>query len=131
MIGESRVHRAILQRLQRLATKDLRAQAIEQEVFEAIDQLEQDWQRILAARQSTILARRTYEAEQRQFEVGVRTSTDVLDAAANLADAQTREILALTDYEISQVDIAFATGTLLGHDNVHWEAVDVDEDTYK
>ncbi|MCZ6836503.1 MAG: TolC family protein [Planctomycetota bacterium] len=129
--AEARLHRAILDRLQRLATKEQRAQAIEQEVYEAIDQLEQNWQRIIAARQSTILALRTYEAEQRQFEVGVRTSTDVLDAAANLADAQTREILALTDFQISQIDIAFATGTLLGHNKVRWEAVDIDALEYE
>ena len=125
--AESRLHRAVLQRLQRLATRDQRSAAIRQEVLDAIDELRQNWQRILAARQESILSRRTYEAEQRQFEVGVRTSTDVLDAAASLADAQSREIRAITDYQISQVDIAFATGTLLGHDKVRWEAVDVDE----
>lgn len=124
--AEARLHRAVLERLQRLATKDQRTLAIEQEVFEAIDELQQNWQRIIAARQETVLARRTYEAEQRQFEVGVRTSTDVLDAAANLADAQSREIRAVTDYQIAQVDIAFATGTLLGHDKIRWEPVDVE-----
>ncbi|UCD75719.1 MAG: TolC family protein [Phycisphaerales bacterium] len=118
------VHRAILQRLQRLATKRQREVAIRQEVFEALDQFQQNWQRILAARQEAILNGRTYEAERRQFEVGQRTSTDVLDAAARLAEAQSREIQALADYQISQVDIAFATGTLLGHDRVRWEATD-------
>ncbi len=125
----ARVHRALLQRLQRLATREQRAQAIEQEVYDAIDQLQQNWQRIIAAIKTTQLARLTYEAEQRQFEVGVRTSTDVLDSAASLADAQTREILALTDYQISQVDIAFATGTLMGLDKVQWEPVDVPHET--
>ena len=64
------------------------------------------------------------EVEKRQFEVGLRTSTEVLRAAARLADAQSREIRALAAYEISQVDIAFATGTLLGQDGVVWEATD-------
>lgn len=125
----ARVHRAILQRLQRLATREQRAKAIEQEVYDAIDQLQQNWQRIIAASQEHQLALLTYEAEQRQFEVGVRTSTDVLDSAASLADAQSREIRALTDYQISQVDIAFATGTLLGLDKVQWEPVDVPRET--
>lgn len=119
--AKARFHGAVLQRLQRLATREQRTAAIRQEVFDAIDQLEQDWQRILAARQEALLAGRTYDAEQRQFEVGLRTSTDVLDAATRLADAQSREILALADYEISQVDIAFATGTLLGQARVRWE----------
>ncbi|MBT8486322.1 MAG: TolC family protein, partial [Phycisphaerae bacterium] len=121
----ARVHRAILQRLQRLATRDLREQAIRQEVFDAVDELSQNWQRIIAARQEAILAGRTYEAEQRQFDVGARTSTDVLDAASRLAEAQTREIVALTDYQITQVDIAFATGTLLGYGRVQWDPIDL------
>jgi len=124
--AEARLHRAVLQRVQRLATKQQRREAIRQEVFNALDQLQQNWQRILAAFQEVILAQRTYEAEQRQFDVGARTSTDVLDAAASLADAQSREILALTDYQISQVDIAFATGTLLGYERVRWEPIDTD-----
>jgi outer membrane protein TolC len=118
--AKSRVHRAILVRLQRLATKDQRRQAILQEVYDAVDLLNQEWQRILAARQAAILAGRTYEAERRQFEVGIRTSTDVLDAAARLADAQSSEVRAVTDYEIARVDIAFGTGTLLGHGRVDW-----------
>jgi len=126
--AKARVNGAILTRLQRLATKDLRTAAIRQEVFDALDQLLQNWQRILAARQEAILAGRTYAAEQRQFDVGLRTSTDVLDAAARLADAQSNEIAALTGYQIAQIDIAFATGTLLGHDRVVWEppAIELD-----
>src|SRR5690606_24319599 len=79
--AKARVQRAILTRLQRLATRDARELAITQEVLDAIDNIESGWQRILAAAQSTILAARTLAAEQRQFEVGRSTSTDVLDAA--------------------------------------------------
>ena len=116
--ARSRVHRAVLERVQRLATRELREQAIRQEVYDAVDELRQNWQRILAARNEAVLAGRTYEAERRQFELGRRTSTDVLDAAERLALAQSREIRAVTDYQVAQVDIAFATGTLLGHGRV-------------
>lgn len=116
--ARARVHRAILERVQRLATREQRRLAIQQEVYDALEQLEQNWRRILAARNEAVLAGRTYEAEQLQFEVGRRTSTDVLDAAARLANAQLREIRALTDYEISQIDLAFAIGDLLGHGRV-------------
>jgi len=125
--AKARVHRAILIRLQRLATTDQRRLAILQEVYDAVDVLNQEWQRILAARQAVILAARTLEGERRQFEVGIRTSTDVLDAAARLADAQSSEVRALTDYELARVDIAFGTGTLLGFDRVHWEPTDSEE----
>jgi len=119
--AKARVSRAILTRVQRLATRDLRREAIRQEVYDTLDRLQQDWQRILAARAQTILAGRTYDAEKRQFDLGLRTSTDVLDAAARLADAQSLEVAALADYQITQVDIAFATGTLLGNGRVQWD----------
>ncbi len=121
----ARLHQAVLARVQRLATREQREASIRQEVYDAVDQLQQNWQRILAARQDAMLAGRTYEAEQRQFEVGTRTSTDVLDAATRLADAQSAEIRALSDYQIAQVDLAFATGTLLGYEKVRWEPIDV------
>lgn len=126
--ARSRLRRAMLKRVQRLATREQRRLAIRQEVLDAVDTLEQDWQRILAAQQEVKLAAITYEAERRQFEVGLRTSTDVLEAAARLADAQSREVLALSAYEISQVDIAFATGTLIGRDRVFWEPIGLEEE---
>lgn len=118
--AESRVRSAISTRLQRLATRAARELSIRQEVLNAIDTLSADWQRILAARQSVILNTRALQAEQRQFDVGNSTSTNVLDASARLADAQSTEVRALTDYQISQVDLAFATGTLLGASKVDW-----------
>ena len=41
-------------------------------------------------------------------------------AQTNLADAQRAEISALTEYQIALVDLAYATGTLLGAAKVQW-----------
>ena len=117
----SRVQAAILARVQRLATREARRQAIRTEVFDALDALTQSWQRILAARLETVLAARTLAAEERQFDVDLRTSTDVLDASASLADAQSREVAALASYQIALVDLAFATGTSLGAARIRFE----------
>ena len=117
----SQLRRTVLQRVQRLATKDARAQAIRQEVLNAVDNLDTAWQRILAARLEAVLAARTYEAEKRQFDVGLRTSTDVLDAASRLGNAQSREVTALASYEISLIDAAFATGTTVGGARIRWD----------
>jgi outer membrane protein TolC len=125
--AESRVNAAILQRVQRLGTREARRQSIETEVYDALDGLAQSWQRILAARLESILAARTLAAEERQFDVGLRTSTDVLDASASLADAQSREVAALASYQIALVDIAFATGTSLGAARIRWEPFSPDE----
>lgn len=117
----SQLRRAVLQRVQRMASKDARALAIRQEVLNAVDAIDTSWQRILAARLESILAGRTFEAEKRQFDVGLRTSTDVLQAASKLGDAQTREVNALSGYEIALIDAAFATGTVAGGSRVRWD----------
>lgn len=122
--AEARVAQAVIDRLQRLATREARRLSIEQEVRNAVDNIDDGWQRILAARQSALLAGRTLAAERRQFEVGRNTTTDVLDAATRLADAQLAEIRALTDYQIAQVDLAFATGSTLGSALIDWEPYD-------
>jgi outer membrane protein TolC len=121
--AKSRLHQAFYQRRQRLATRENRAAVIELEVLNAVDQLEANWQRILASRQRTILDGRLFEAEKRQFELGLGTSTDVLEAQTNFADAQSAEILALAEYQIALVDLAYATGTLLGSAKVQWEPI--------
>jgi outer membrane protein len=119
--AKSRLLAALYQRRQRLVTRQNRKELIELEVLNAIDQLEANWQRILASRQSTILDGRLYDAERRQFELGLRTSTDVLQAQTNFANSQSSEILALAEYQIALVDLAYATGTLLGAAKVQWE----------
>jgi outer membrane protein len=118
--AEARLRRAVLTRAQRLATKQVREQTVRQDVLDSVDRLRAAWQRILAAREASILAGRVLQGEQRQFEVGQRTSTDVLDAATRLADAQVSEIRAITEYQIAQVDLAVATGTVLGAAGVSW-----------
>lgn len=119
--AKSRVLQAVYQRRQRLLSKENRRTLVEKEVLAAVDQMDSNWQSILASRQNAILAGRLYEAEKRQFEVGIRTSTDVLDAQAKFANAQSSEIKALTEYQISQIDLAYATGMLLGADKIRWE----------
>lgn len=124
--AKSRWRQARLQRLRRMAEKDQLDLAIRQEVRDVLDRLTENWQRIIAAGQEVVLAGRTWEAERRQFEVGLRTSTEVLEAAARLAGAQSREIRALALYEISLVDIAVATGSLLGKDQIIWSPTGLD-----
>jgi outer membrane protein len=118
--ARSRLRRAILNRIQRLATREQRALQIRQEVYNAVDQLEANWQRIVASRQRTVLAARVLRAETNLFEKGLRTSTDVLDAQTRLADARSAEVAAVAEYQIAQIDVTFATGTLLGAANVVW-----------
>ena len=122
--AESRYRAAVLARLQRLSTRAQRERQITQEVYDALDALATSWQRLLAARQSALLEARVVEAERRQFELGLRTGTEVLEAQAALADARSREASALARHQIARVDVAFATGTVLGHARIRWEPRD-------
>ncbi|MDO9423009.1 MAG: TolC family protein [Methylobacter sp.] len=119
-LRRARRDRSIQQRLQRLTTLQLRELSVRREIYDALDQLEQNWQRILAARQNVLLAGLNYDAELKQFREGLRTMTEVLETLTRLGDAQLREVRAIGDYQISMIDLAFATGTLLGHSRVDW-----------
>ena len=126
--ARSRWRRARLQQVQDFATRERREELVRQDIYDAVDALKQDWQRILAARQEVVLAGEAYEDEKKLFEVGGygRTSTDVLEAAARIGSAQLRELRALAAYEISQVEIATACGALLGQNGVVWEPIGLD-----
>jgi outer membrane protein TolC len=117
-LRKSKLERAVQERIQRLSTKQLRELNVKREIYDALDTTEQNWQRILAARQNVILAGLNYDAELKQFREGLRTMTEVLETLTRLGDAQLREVRAISDYQVSLVDLAFATGTLLGHNHV-------------
>jgi len=119
--AKSKLRQAIYNRRQQLATKEKQQLLVTKEVLAAIDLVETNWQQILSNRQSAILEGRLYSAELRQFQIGLNTSTDVLQAQTAFANAQSAEIQALTNYQISLVDLAKATGTLLGAAKVEWE----------
>ncbi len=122
--AKARLREARLERVRTALNRELQEQEIRQEVYEAVDGLEQYWRRILAAEQGVIRADRSYRVEQLRFQLGQRTSVEVLAAASNLADAQLRKISAFVSYEIAQVYLARATGTLLGYGRIRLEPYD-------
>ncbi len=112
--AEAQYRQARLAKVRTQLNRQQQEQTIRQQVYNAVDSLQQSWRRILAAEQGVIAAERDYRVNQSQFRLGYRTSTDVLLAAGRLSDEQLRQIGAFTDYEIAQVQLAAATGTLLG-----------------
>ncbi|MFT7228225.1 MAG: outer membrane protein [Methylophilaceae bacterium] len=113
--NKAKLARAVQQRGQRLTTKTLQTLTVKREIYDAVDQVEQNWQRILAARQQVLIAGINYEAELKQFNEGLRTMTEVLETLTRLGEAQIKEIKAIGDYQVALVDTAYATGTLLGY----------------
>ena len=123
MTNEARIaklNRAVAQRLQRLSTKELQLLSVKREINDSLDITEQQWQRIVAARQQVGIAGMNYDAELKQFKEGLRTMTEVLEMLTRLGDVQMKEIRAITDYQIALIDLTFATGTLLGYTNVRF-----------
>jgi outer membrane protein TolC len=123
--AKARVQAARLTRTQDRLSRDRLEQSIRQDVYEAVSTLDSTWHRVLAAEQGVTAAYRNYRVEQSQFQLGRRTSTDVLYAATSLADAQLSRIRACVDYEIAQINLARATGTLLGHDHIMLQPIDL------
>jgi outer membrane protein TolC len=116
--AQARLRRARLERVRDQTDRERWQQLIRREVYASVDELQQNWRRILAAEQGAIATLRDYRVEQQQFQLGQSTSTDVLFAASRLADAQLRRIRAFAEYEIVQVQLAQATGTLLGRGRI-------------
>ena len=123
---EAQLRRATIARSQRLATRTQRELAIRQEVYDALDVLDQNWQRILAARQNAVVSGVNYQAELKQFEEGLRTMREVLEVLTQLGDAQVREVKAIVAYQAAQIDLAFATGTLLGYSGLDLTSLSLD-----
>jgi len=115
---KAKLDRAVAQRMQRLTTKTLQTLTVKREIHDSLDQVDQNWQRIIAARQQVLVAGINYEAELKQFNEGLRTMTEVLETLTRLGEAQLKEIRAISDYQVSLVDVAYATGTVLGHGQI-------------
>lgn len=114
-VNKGRLEEAVQQRNKRLATKQLQTLTVKKEIYDALDQVENNWQRILAARQQVVIAGLNYDAELKQFNEGLRTMTEVLETLTRLGEAQIKEVRAVSDYQASFVDTAYATGTVLGY----------------
>lgn len=125
--AKMRLEQAKLQQIQDEASYARLRQMIQQEVYDTVRALRNSWRRILAAEKSVDAAYRDYKVEQSQFQLGRSRSTDVLYSATGLADAQLSRIRALAEYEISQIYLAQATGTLLGYSRIILEPTDIQD----
>lgn len=118
--ARARLRQAQLRQVRTKIQQERLLVVIQQEVFDAVDRIEQNWLRVIAARRATVAAEATFQGEARLNELGQRTSTDVFIALTNLADAQAQSVRAVVDYEIAKVDLALATGAMLGYGQVYW-----------
>jgi outer membrane protein TolC len=121
--ARARLREAQLRGLQTVIQTRQVSNIIEQEVYNAVERVEQNWQRIIAASQATRASERAYEGQLKLQEAGRQTVTDVLIALTNLGDARTQEVQAVVDYQVAKVDLALAAGAMLGYGEVDWSPI--------
>jgi outer membrane protein TolC len=85
------------------------------EVEEALGLLQAAAARLSYTRESVAAADLLLAAEQKRFKQGVARSFDVLRARRQVADARSRELAALADWNAAHVVLHARTGSLLEH----------------
>lgn len=73
---------------------------------------------VQAAQAAVALAQQSLEAEQKKYNLGASTSTNVLNYQSQLAAAQSQLVSAEAAYEKAEVELDRATGLLLEHAGV-------------
>ena len=77
------------------------------------------------------LARKSLDAEQQRFTLGVSSSTLVLENQTALTQAETTLLSAMAAYEKSQVELERTTGLLLEHAGIKIADAEKGEVTHK
>lgn len=112
-LAKSRYTRARIENEKALFELENLKQNIITEVKEAVRQMETNLKRIEVTRISSKLHQERLDAEEKRFSVGLSTSRDILEDQEQLAEALSRELLAIIDYNKSQVNLERVKGTLL------------------
>lgn len=99
-------HRAALERLERTARQT------ERETRDAFLGVNSEAARVRSLRQAVESASTALQATEAGYEVGTRTSVDVLDARRRLFDAQTNYARSRYDYLLNVMRLRLAAGTL-------------------
>lgn len=112
-LAKSRYTRARIENEKALFELENLKQNIITEVKEAVRQIETNLKRIEVTRISSKLHQERLDAEEKRLSVGLSTSRDLLEDQEQLAEALSRELLAIIDYNKSQVNLERVKGTLL------------------
>jgi outer membrane protein len=88
------------------------------EVREAVRNVETNIKRVSVTRGARELAQKKLEAEEKKLAVGLSSVREVLRFQDDLSLEQSREIRALTDYNVSLANLDRAKGTTLERLNI-------------
>ncbi len=93
-------------------------QQIYLEVKSAVRAVQTNYERVQAYKAARELAERTLEAEEEKFKVGISTPYFVLQYQTELTTAQTNELAAIIDYNLSLARLQRAMGVNLTEKNI-------------
>jgi outer membrane protein TolC len=116
--AKSRFTRARLEVAQAKTVLERAEQRILVEVREAVRNVETNIKRVSVTRGARELAQKKLEAEEKKLAVGLSSVREVLRFQDDLSTEQSREIRALTDYNISLANLDRAKGTTLERLNI-------------
>ncbi len=95
-------------------------QQIYLEVKSAVRAVQNNYERVQAYKIARELAEQTLEAEEEKLKVGISTPYFVLQYQTELTTAQTNELQAIIEYNISLATLARALGTSLEKKNIRF-----------
>jgi outer membrane protein TolC len=116
--AKSRFTRARLEVEQAKVVLERIEQRILVEVREAVRSVETNVKRVSVTRGARELAQKKLEAEEKKLAVGLSSVREVLRFQDDLSLEQSREIRALTDYNVSLANLERAKGTTLERLNI-------------
>ena len=116
--AKSRFTRARLEVEQAKTVLERTEQRILVEVRESVRNVETNIKRVSVTRGARELAQKKLEAEEKKLAVGLSSVREVLRFQDDLSSEQSREIRALTDYNISLANLDRAKGTTLERLNI-------------
>jgi outer membrane protein TolC len=93
------------------------------EIKNAVRAMQTDYKRVQAYKVARELAEKTLEAEEEKLKVGITTPFFVLQYQTDLATAQTNELRAMVDYNLSLARLNRAMGVSLKVKNIKFSAI--------
>ncbi len=98
---------------------------IELEIRNALREVRNSQKKIEAAKIAVELAKQVVINDEERLRVGITTTREVLESQRDLIDAQTTEIEAVTEYNISLARLQLTQGTVLINNNIIIEDKDL------
>lgn len=94
------------------------------EIQQAVGDVESAYKRVSASRIARELAEENLRNQKKRYEVGIVTTTDILDFQEKATNAMAVEARAIADHAIAEAELARAEGTLLSDFGIRVEFED-------